>query len=140
MEHSQSYTVQLTLEQKELFDAWLNAAQAELEAKLESMKSLRKQVLMTPKVTKIKSKSLKIKPDNKSWTSKAMNALRQLGGAQTSGQIISWLMENDAELTNKEKRYVTKNVTSKLVILVDGGRMEKKNVAGKNVYLLKDQI
>jgi hypothetical protein len=65
--------------------------------------------------------------------------LEQLEGAQTSTRIIAWLMEHDADLKGKDKRYITKNVTSKLSILVDNGRLEKKIIGGKNYYTLKSQ-
>ena len=138
MEDSKTHTIQLTSEQKSLFDAWLEQAEKELEAKLTSIKSLRKQTEPNQETTS-GTKSMTLKSANQSWTSKVVHILKQVGEAQSSTQIIAWLMDNDEDLKGKNKRYITKNVTSKLAILVDKGQLEKKVVDGKNVYSIKNQ-
>jgi hypothetical protein len=145
MVQSKTYAIQLTSEQKELFDRWLEEMERELEVRLASVKSLRRQIgeedieIESLEVAMTESKSTEMKSFGQSWTAKTTHALKQLEGAQTSTQIISWLMEHDADLKGKEKRYITKNVTSKLSILVDNGRLEKKVIGGKNFYSLKNQ-
>lgn len=131
----------MTLEQKRLFDKWLAEAEEALESRLEGIKSLRKQLKdkNTEIIPPLKSKSKKLEAEYQSWTSKTLNTLKQLGGAQTSTAIITWLMDENMELKSKGKRYVTKNVTSKLSLLVDKGLIEKKILDGKNVYILKNQ-
>lgn len=145
MEGSKTHTIELTLEQKKLFDKWLYDTEKDLEARLEDIKSLRSQTSNNKKdepKTAIIHESFKMtaemQPRSQSWTSKTIQALSQMGGAQTSTQVISWLMAHDKDLHGKDKRYITKNVTSKLAILVDNGRVEKKVIAGKNFYALKE--
>lgn len=136
---SRTYTIQMTSEQKELFDRWLSEVEKDLEIRLESTKSLRRQMEIEDMKTIPLAKSTVRNPINQSWTSKTINALKQLGNAQTSAAIIAWLMNSDDGLQSKGKRYVTKNVTSKLSLLVDKGIVEKKIVERKNLYSLKNQ-
>lgn len=136
MENLEPYVIHLTSEQKELFDKWLNEIEEELKVKLENIKSLRKQTAEVNRQIEPKTKSKERKSSCQSWTSKTINVFKQLQGAQTSTQIIAWLMEHDGDLKNRDKRYITKNVTSKLSLLVDKGRLEKRTLNGKNVYTL----
>jgi hypothetical protein len=131
---SEYYTIQLTLEQKLLFDKWLKDVEKELEVKLASIKSLRRQTSQTSEAAVPEKESRPVKSQDQSWTSKTFEVIRNAGYALTSTEIIAWLMEHDKELQGRDKRYITKNVTSKLVILVDKGRLEKHMRYGKNVY------
>ena len=139
MANSETYTIHLTSEHKLLFDKWLNEIEEELKVKLENIKSLRKQTVEVEEGRVQKAKSLNLKPSSQSWTSKTLHVIKQLQGAQTSTQIIAWLMEHDGDLKNKDKRQITKNVTSKLSLLVDKGQVTKRIVNGKNVYELNNQ-
>jgi hypothetical protein len=139
MESPETYTIQLTSEHKLLFDKWLNDIEKELEVRLENIKSLRKQTAEVDRVVAPKLKSQSREPSKQSWTTKTIDVFKQLEGAQTSTQIIAWLMEHNEDLKNKDKRYITKNVTSKLALLIEKGRLEKKVVSGKNFYAIKNQ-
>ena len=138
---SELFTVQLTTEQKDLFDKWLSQEERELESKLASIKSLRenaRSVASKSQNLTIPPKQVnKIKSRGQSWTSKTSKALQYLKGSQTSTQVIDWLIENDPDLKDQSRRQVTKNVTSKLSLLVDKGRVVKETVDGKNIYSLK---
>lgn len=138
MESSKTYTINMTSEQRNLFDKWLNEAEKELETKLESIKSLRNKIKDKTSGSTLIIKSKGSQSANLSWTSKTVNALKQLGSVQTSAAVISWLMNNDDGSQNKNKRYITKIVTSKLSLLVDKGRIKKKVIDGKNFYSLEN--
>jgi hypothetical protein len=132
-----AFKVTLTSEQKDLFDKWLSELQNDLEVRLDSVKVLRQQFQNNPEETQQTSKSKSREDTNASWTTKTVEALKQLEGARTSAEIIAWLMEREADLQQRGKRYVTKNVTSKLSYLVDKGKLVKQIVDGKNFYNLK---
>ena len=134
---SETYTVQLTEEQKQLFDQWLFDTEQKLEAELERIKLLRMTVA-TPKKSILPAAAKNEVSKSHSLTAKTLNAFRSLGDGLTSVQIIAWLQENDPQLKHQSRRYITKAVTSKLSLLVDKGRIEKKVIDGKNVYSLKD--
>ena len=136
---SGSYTVQLTAEQKELFDNWLLDREKELEVKLEHIRSLRRQSIDHHPAITVTTKSTAPKVYEHSWASKIVEVIKQSGTALTSTQIVAWLMQHDQGLKGKDKRYVTKNVTSKLVILVNKGQLEKHKKDGKNIYMLKSE-
>ena len=133
-----TYTVRLTEEQKDLFDRWLHEVQKDLEKKLESVKSLRQSTLNDSETPKQSAKSNTEVKGSQSMSVKTLSTIKHLGGAVTSAQIINWLIEKDATLKDKTRRYITKSVTSKLSLLVDKGRLEKHVIDGKNVYSLKD--
>jgi hypothetical protein len=139
METSETFTVQMTAEQKELFNRWLYAREKELEVKMESLRSLRRQISRHEPATVVEKESKLMKSRDQSWTSKTYEVIKQSGQALTSTQIIAWLMEHDKELQGRDKRYITKNVTSKLALLVEKGRLEKQVREGKNFYALKGQ-
>ena len=138
MTSKDEYVLKMTAEQKDLFEKWLNQVEEGLTKQLSDVKSLKSQISDTSKSFNSVSKSAVEDAPSKTWTSMLLDALNQLGGAQTSTQIVTWFMENDLALKEKGKRYITKNVTSKLALLVEKGRVEKKVMGGKNVYALKD--
>lgn len=135
-----TFTIELTAEQKELFDKWLNEVEKDLEVKLKSVKSLRHATAGVQKPVAMKTALLKEvhRSQNTSISSKTLQAINQLGGVATSVQVIDWLIQTDASLDGKTRRYITKSVTSKLSLLVDKGRLKKDVINGKNVYTLKN--
>lgn len=139
METLQTFTVHLSEEQKQLFDKWLEDVEKDLNVRLKGIRSLRSQVQNStePVMTSSKKKSKVEKSAQQSWTSKVIQVLKQSQSPQTSVQVVAWLMEHDAELKNKDRRYVTKNVTSKLSLLVDKHTVIKDKKDGKNVYVLQ---
>jgi hypothetical protein len=131
------FMIKLTLEQKQLFEKWLNEVEEELTEKLAEIKSLKSQLSDYEESPTTLPKSIVGEVRSQSWTTMLLDALKQLGGAQTSTQIVTWFMENNPAIKEKGKRYITKNVTSKLALLVEKGKIEKNVMGGKNVYALK---
>ena len=134
---SKIYTIKLTEEQKVLFDNWLQSREEELMAQLDKIRTLRNLASEDIKSHELPPKQLHKVIKSQSFSAKTLNAFNHLGTALTSVQIIDWLSENDEQLKTKNRRYITKAVTSKLSFLVDRGRLEKKVIDGKNVYSLK---
>jgi hypothetical protein len=134
---SKIYIIKLTEEQKHLFDNWLQSREEELIAQLDKIKALRNLTSEETKSNNLPPKQSNNVIKSQSFSAKTLNAFNHLGTALTSVQIIDWLSENDEQLKNKNRRYITKAVTSKLSFLVDRGRLEKKVIDGKNVYSLK---
>ena len=136
---SKTFTIELNEEQKELFDKWLVEVERDLEAKLKNIKSLRQSTSNVARSVEKKSEmSVEVnRSQSNSISNKTLQAIQQLGGSATSVQVIDWLIQIDASLKGKTRRFITKSVTSKLSFLVDKGRLKKEVVDGMNVYSLK---
>src|SRR5215217_3727031 len=129
--------IKLTQEHKELFDKWLLDRERELEENLERIRSLRKQTGSNTRPQVHDLLPSNAGSGNQSMTAKTLNAFKHLGDSLTSVQIIDWLIENDNSLKHKNRRAITKAVTSKLAILVDKSQIEKRVVNGKYLYSVK---
>lgn len=138
METSEIYSIRLNKEQKEWFDKWLIEAEKELELKLQNLKSLRSQTEIGSEVVPVQRKQQSKTPARNSMTSKLIEVMQDLKAPQTSAQLIDWFAINDETFKGKDKRFITKAITSKLSFLVDKGRITKEVVDGRNMYELKN--
>jgi hypothetical protein len=145
------YSIQLSEEEKLLFDSWLKSREEGLLVQLQQVKSLRSKLnqnTLEPQVNQpapLPSKPTpiieKVHPKpfvdrQMSWTNKIINVFKALDKSLISKEIIDWFVINDETVKHKSREFVSKSVTAKLAVLEEKGLLKKEKIDNKYYYSL----